>query len=223
LGDIPGRSTGMIPAMRALPHGYTNSTHGDGALVVKRYEGPERQRRRDTEVAALTGLAGRLPVPRVISAGPDALTMTHLSGVHGQDLIAAGHAGPVLHACGEMLRRIQTVDRRAATVLVHGDYGPNNMLFDQETFAVTAVLDWEWATRGDPVADLAWCEWILRTHHQGEVRALGALFDGYGHRPPLAGRRDAAAARCRQLRDIFTSHRDVWQRRLDDTRSWTDH
>ena len=148
--------------------------------------------------------------------------MAHLPGVHGQDLIAAGHAEPVLRSCGETLRRIQAVDR-GRDVLVHGDYGPNNLLFDPEMFAVTAILDWEWATRGDPVADLAWCEWIVRTHHQGEVRALGALFDGYGHRPTQAQRRDAAATRCRELRDIFPSHRDVWQRRLEDTLAWTGH
>jgi hypothetical protein len=206
-------------AMRAMAHGYTNNTRGDGEAVVKRYEGAGWQRRRDTEAAALTELAGRLPVPRVISVEAGALTMTHLPGVHGQDLIAAGHAVPVLRSCGEMLRRLQSVEPR----LVHGDYGPNNMLFDPSTFEVTAVLDWEWAARGEPVTDLAWCEWIVRTHHEGEVGALGALFDGYGHRPPLADRRAAAAWRCEELRDAFTSHHDVWQRRLDATLAWTGH
>ena len=67
-----------------------------------------------------------------------------------------------------MLRRIQTTDARliaedAATgaVLVHGDYGPNTVLLDPAAEQVTAIVDWEWAHVGDPVEDLAWCEWIV--------------------------------------------------------------
>ncbi|HZN75042.1 MAG TPA: phosphotransferase family protein [Micromonosporaceae bacterium] len=52
-------------------------------------------------------------------------------------------------------------DRLAATVpasgpgrIVHGDYRLDNMLVDADTMRVTAVLDWEMATLGDPLADL---------------------------------------------------------------------
>jgi aminoglycoside phosphotransferase (APT) family kinase protein len=52
-------------------------------------------------------------------------------------------------------------DRLAATVppsgparIVHGDYRLDNLLADPETMTVTAVLDWEMATLGDPLADL---------------------------------------------------------------------
>ena len=34
--------------MRAMAHGYTNNTRGDGEAVVKRYEGAGWQRRQDT-------------------------------------------------------------------------------------------------------------------------------------------------------------------------------
>jgi aminoglycoside phosphotransferase (APT) family kinase protein len=40
-----------------------------------------------------------------------------------------------------------------ATV-VHGDYGFHNLLVDPERSRVTAVLDWELATVGDPLSDL---------------------------------------------------------------------
>jgi aminoglycoside phosphotransferase (APT) family kinase protein len=40
------------------------------------------------------------------------------------------------------------------TTLVHGDYKLDNVLIDEHTCAVTAVLDWEMATLGDPLADL---------------------------------------------------------------------
>lgn len=52
-------------------------------------------------------------------------------------------------------------DRLAATVpasgpgrVVHGDFRLDNMLVDPATMRVTAVLDWEMATLGDPLADL---------------------------------------------------------------------
>jgi aminoglycoside phosphotransferase (APT) family kinase protein len=40
------------------------------------------------------------------------------------------------------------------TCLVHGDYKFPNVIVDGETGAVRAVLDWELATIGDPLADL---------------------------------------------------------------------
>lgn len=53
-------------------------------------------------------------------------------------------------------------DRLAAAIpeqgpprLVHGDYGMHNCLFDRRG-RLTAVLDWELATLGDPLADLAY-------------------------------------------------------------------
>ena len=41
------------------------------------------------------------------------------------------------------------------TALVHGDWRLDNLLFDAETGAIKAVLDWELSTRGHPFADLA--------------------------------------------------------------------
>lgn len=39
--------------------------------------------------------------------------------------------------------------------VVHGDYRLDNVILDAQTCQVTAVLDWEMSTLGDPVADLA--------------------------------------------------------------------
>ena len=41
------------------------------------------------------------------------------------------------------------------TTIVHGDYRLDNLLTDVRTDAVNAVLDWEMATLGDPLTDLA--------------------------------------------------------------------
>jgi tRNA A-37 threonylcarbamoyl transferase component Bud32 len=198
--------------MQPLRHGYTNDTVGDGAIVRKRYRGPDRRQRRDTEVRMLTALAGRLPVPQLIGVAGDTVTMSFVAGVQGQELIEAGHAREVLRACGELLHRIPPA---------HGDYGPQNMLFDPATFAVAAVLDWEWAHDGEPIEDLAWCEWIVRTHHPSAVDALPELFAGYGARPPFARRRAAALAKCRQMA-ARPGADPVWQARIAATAAWTE-
>jgi len=198
--------------MRRMPHGYTNHVTGDGTVIVKRYVGPDRRQRRDTELWALSTLAGRLPVPRVLHAGDDTVTTALLPGAHDQDLIARGHAAGVLRSCGRLLPSLP---------MVHGDYGPQNMLFDPDTLEVTGVLDWEWAHHGDPIEDLAWAEWIIRTHHPDQVSALDALFEGYGHRPPLARRRAVALAKCRQMRDRPGSD-PVWAERVAATDAWMD-
>ncbi|HEX6686951.1 MAG TPA: phosphotransferase [Candidatus Limnocylindrales bacterium] len=215
--------------MRRLSHGYTNDTRGDGAAVVKRYQGPDWAARRMREHAVLDRLSGRLPVPTVLGGDEDSLRMGFVAGVHGQDLIEAGHAVPVLRACGRMLRRIHGIDPEPGPALVHGDYGPNNVLLDPATFEVTAVLDWEWAHAGNPVRDLAWCEWIVRMHHHEHVDALDALdgfFDGYGDRPAWALRHEAMLAQCRSLLGLCqrwtTEAADLWRHRLDITAAWTE-
>lgn len=43
------------------------------------------------------------------------------------------------------------------TTVVHGDFRFGNLLFDVEGTEVRAVLDWELATLGHPLADLAYC------------------------------------------------------------------
>ena len=220
--------------MRPLRHGYTNDTQGDGVVVVKRYQGgPDDALRRGTELGVLERLPAGLPIPGVLGAPDGAVTLRHLPGMHGQDLIDEGLARPVLRACGEMLRRLQQVDvgkvfpgtaTASGWVVVHGDFGPNNMLFDQDTFRVTALLDWEWAHPGDPIEDVAWCEWIVRRHHPGAVDALDDLFAGYGVRPSWARRRQAAAARCESFVDRFrngpAAARRQWQDNLALTVSW---
>ena len=170
-----------------MPHGYTNDTRGDGAFVVKTYVGPSAAARHDRERTMLERLHGVLPIAAVVPDGLDftadriperppggethRLRMPHLPGVQGQELIDAGLAGPVLRSCGATLRQLQSiplslaapdVEHVSGAVLVHGDYGPNNMLFDPRTVAVTGLLDWEWAHVGGDQPSMAcdvarWC------------------------------------------------------------------
>jgi len=48
-----------------------------------------------------------------------------------------------------------TVPGETTTSLIHGDLKLDNMIVDPETLAPVAVVDWDMATRGDPLFDLA--------------------------------------------------------------------
>jgi aminoglycoside phosphotransferase len=193
-----------------MRHGYTNHTCGDATVVVKGYRGPDGSARLARESEMLHLLRGRMPVPEIYAAMPGELTMQFLPGAHGQDLLEQGHDRPVLRACGELLRVLHAVPvadlklaGSAGRVLVHGDFGPNNVLLDPATFTVTGLLDWEFAHLGDPVEDLAWCEWIVRAHHPRHRGALEEFFVGYGDPIPAWPERQAAmVARCKQLRQF---------------------
>lgn len=208
--------------MRPLPHGYTNETLGDAATVVKRYAGPDAATRAAREHAALAALPGRVPVPPVLDHTETTITLGFVAGMHGQDLIVEGQAERVLRTCGAMLRDIHKADFR------HGDFGPQNLLFDPITIAVTAVLDWEFAVRplDDPVPDLAWCEWIVRTHHPDSRGALSEFYAAYGTMPSWTHRHAAMLTRCHELLDF--AHRwepagpgeQIWRQRITTTATW---
>ena len=222
-----------------MPHGYTNHTTRDGPVVTKAYRGPDATQRCARETAVLRRLAGLVPVHPVVAGTDISLSLGFMPGVHGQDLIAAGLGGQVLHACGQVLRRIHALDpglapglapagqrSPARAVLVHGDFGPNNVLLDQAGQEITAVLDWEWAHAGDPVEDLAWCEWIMRMHHPQDAAALDGFFGAYGRTPAWAARQDAMLTRCSTLLDLCERWQPggesvrMWRHRLAVTRSW---
>jgi aminoglycoside phosphotransferase (APT) family kinase protein len=224
--------------MQPLRHSYTNRTLGDGATVVKCYQGPGALARSHREHAVLHTLQGRVPVPPVLGSDDECLTMRFMSGIHGQELLEAGHGGGMLRACGIMLQRIHQLDPAEIAdalpspagegqVVVHGDYGPQNVLLDPATLEITAVLDWEWAHAGDPVEDLAWCEWILRTHHPRHVNLLSLFFDAYGGAiPPWPDRQAFMLDRCRSLLDLCHQQEPgglgeaQWAHRLAMTGAW---
>jgi aminoglycoside phosphotransferase (APT) family kinase protein len=111
-------------------------------------------------------------------------------------------------------------------VIRHGDFGPNNVLFDPDTMAVTALLDWEFSGIGAAIEDIAWCEWIVRMHHPDAVGALPAFFDAYRSTPPWELRKRVMLSRCRWLEAFcrrWDPHGDgvrQWQARAVATASW---
>jgi aminoglycoside phosphotransferase (APT) family kinase protein len=214
-------------------HGYTNATERRADVIYKRFVGPDSEARSAAELRALTALHGRVPVPEVISSEPGVVATAFVSGAHGQDLIADGRAHDVLRGCGAVLRSLHALDPSILEapapdtgVIRHGDFGPNNVLFDTATMAVTAVVDWEFSGVGKAVEDIAWCEWIVRMHHPDAVGAMPAFFEAYGWTPPWQERKSAMLARCQWL-EAFCTRWDPhgagtkqWQLRGAITASW---
>jgi hypothetical protein len=79
---------------------------------------------------------------------------------------------------------------------------------------------------GHPIEDLAWAEWIVRTHHPHLTDALGALFDGFGIHPPWLQRHSAMLAKCAGLlafaRRWSAESAGVWQRRIEATEAFAE-
>jgi Ser/Thr protein kinase RdoA (MazF antagonist) len=225
----------MMLIVDRLPHGYTNFTRLTNGHVEKAYDGPQRSANATRELTCLVALRDVLPVAAVI--GQDlsipCLKLSLVPGRHGQDLIAEGHGAHVMRLVGEALAQLQAVAPEtvrdlegSGPVVVHGDFGPQNMLFDLDADRVTGVLDWESAHFGSPVEDLAWAEWIVRMHHPSEVRALDHLFAAAMRRPSWSERQ---AAMVRQIRDLIaycetaglTASAMDWRDRLRRTEAWT--
>jgi hypothetical protein len=217
-------------------HGYTNATATDGRTVVKRYLGPDAGERQRNEVTALTAVAGLLPVPPIAAVAEGEITLGLAAGRPGQELLE-DKPEAVLYAVGRLARRLAAVEvsslaalatAQPGTVLVHGDFGPQNLLLDDVTAEPTALLDWEFAHIGAPTEDVAWAEWIVRTHHPHLVPALPALFAGYGGEPPWRLRQESMLAKCRWLLgfarrwpDPTQAGVELWQQRLAATAAFT--
>jgi aminoglycoside phosphotransferase (APT) family kinase protein len=79
-----------------------------------------------------------------------------------------------LEAVGSWLER--NLPRTQATTIVHGDYKLDNVMFDEEPPArLTAILDWEMSTLGDPLADLGWMISFWREQDDEEVEVFSEL------------------------------------------------
>ena len=82
---------------------------------------------------------------------PDRKTARWLSQLESYD----GRELPAAHVVGDWLDVNQPAEQRAA--LCHGDYKLDNVLFAPDSPPrLLAVVDWEMASIGDPLVDLAW-------------------------------------------------------------------
>lgn len=80
---------------------------------------------------------------------------------------ASGPVDPGLMPLADAL--LASLPASEARCLIHGDYRIDNVLFDPAAPRAAAVIDWELATIGDPLADLTYylVAWILPVEHGG--------------------------------------------------------
>lgn len=221
-----------------LSHGYTNLTRrvAGAPVVEKTYSGSDALIRLHREAECLQRVAGVLPAPAVIGRdeGQKTLRLQWIGGVPGQQLLDEGSAREVLNATGALLLHLQQeatplltpVLQGAGTSAVHGDFGPQNLVFNGG-YCVVALVDWEFAHMGDPVEDLAWAEWIVRMHHPVATSALDALFVGYGQHPDWPVRHTAMLEQCERHRERCAAEglldaEAMWRERLAATTGWHD-
>ncbi|MEG3173223.1 phosphotransferase family protein [Sphingomonas sp. ZB1N12] len=67
----------------------------------------------------------------------------------------------------------RTLPEQTRTSIVHGDYRIDNMIFAPSEPKVTAVLDWELSTLGDPLADFSYLLMSWVTEPEGRSGVLG--------------------------------------------------
>jgi hypothetical protein len=203
-----------------LDEGHLNSVVRHAGSVRKAYLGTLAAGRRAVELISLTHMAGHIPVPVVLpGGGKHTLAYEFVDGLNGQRLIRDGQAGLALRLCGAVLRRLQAVDASAlkgilpgtGDVIVHGDFGPQNVLIRPAQHDVSAVIDWEFCHLGHPIEDLAWAEWTVRRHYRYALGFLPELFAGYGHEPGWAERRKSMLS----IREVA-----LWAERIADTAAW---
>jgi len=72
------------------------------------------------------------------------------------EIVGAGASPETRTAADELVRRLsERLPEQRSSSVVHGDYRIDNTLIDDAGATISAVVDWELSTLGDPVADVA--------------------------------------------------------------------
>ena len=126
------------------------------------------------------------------------LTLALVDGMSGPEAIGNPDRHRALQEVGRLGSALQSLQVQTLlrelpgrrSVLVHGDFGLQNLLFDRESLEIVVLLDCEFAHSGNPIEDIAWAEWIVRVHCPGAMNALDDLHEGYGTVPPWSERHE---------------------------------
>ncbi len=172
--------------------------------VTKVHGGTGGADRAATSAAALAHAAANgLQVPELLDHdGSTVVTRIVPDVVTGAAMLTTSPS-TVLHAIGSIARQLHALHPPPAFDLpatgpaawVHGDLCPVNLLFGDD-HVLRAVVDWEDSHLGDPLVDLAWTEWLVRTWHHDAVETLPVLYAAWSRRTPDEGARRAAMATC---------------------------
>jgi aminoglycoside phosphotransferase (APT) family kinase protein len=91
----------------------------------------------------------------------------------------------------------RTVPEQQRTSIVHGDFRIDNMIFYADRPEIRAVIDWELATLGDPLADLSYflMSWVTAPEGRAGVKGLTGLDTGIPAMEAMAQRYCVATGR----------------------------
>ena len=98
---------------------------------------------------------------------------------------AADIDDPVIHELHDRL--VADIPDQGPPCIVHGDYMVHNVMFNQQG-EVTAIVDWEISTLGDPLADLAYLlnGWVSADDVPAPPESSATLAEGFPPRAELA-------------------------------------
>jgi aminoglycoside phosphotransferase (APT) family kinase protein len=172
-----------VPAPEPLLYCGDESVLGDPFFLMTALEGteiplgsdpPERFRRPPARERLAHDLIDTLAEMHTVALAPFESVCGHQTAqeqvARAADRLSevtdeTGEGFPTLRAVGEWLRA--NAPDESETTLVHGDYRPGNILFaGDDRPRITGVLDWETATLGDPLTELAYL--LLRWRDEGD-------------------------------------------------------
>ena len=185
-----------------------NNLQRVGSTVVKKYLRNSNGQRR--ELFILQNLKS-LRVPEILNSdNPDELHFKYIEGLNGKEAIEGGYAKEVLYEMGMFLRELQNINTSMASghipgngsVICHGDFAHYNSILSTASPNLLAIVDWEACCIGDPVMDIAWCEFQFLRQFPNHKWALQNLFKGYGSTPAFEQREKSVNDRLKYLQKI---------------------
>lgn len=108
----------------------------------------------------------------------------------------------------ELARRLRAaLPARSDRAIVHGDFRLDNVILAPDSLAVRAIVDWEMATLGDPLADLgmALVYWDPLTEPVLGVRHIRAIENAFPSADAMAARYAASAGRAVDDLDFYVA------------------
>lgn len=177
-------------------------------IIIKKYtSNPDGKK---IECHALQQLSD-LRVPKIVKSDqPNEIHLAYIDGINGKIAINHGFVKEVLFEMGRFLRELQTVDittvsqyvTGSGTVICHGDFAHYNSLMSSEGKTLLAIVDWEMCCIGDPIMDIAWCEFQFLRQFPGHKWALQYLFEGFGYTPAFDERQRSLQKRLEYLQPV---------------------